>query len=210
VAAAAGTEPNLVHTELRDRLQRELIRRSDALAKDFRWAMYGLCAAEAELLAETDTAALVEWLRGELRLVSGLKPFNVFRKIARHNARGMLASLGAWCRMAEVPGLVVILDLRQLELARRTDIVPDTIYYTRMALMGCYEVLRQLIDDTDDLTATLIVAIADPGFLDRDNRRGVVIYRALEQRVWPDVSIRQSPNPLSALVAIDQPGDGPS
>ncbi len=204
VAAASGNEPNMVRQEMRATLQEKLIKRGDVFAKDFRWAMFGLAATQAELVPDRDLSSLTGWLRGELRLVSAVKDFNIFRKIARHNAREMLASLGGWCRMAGLPGLVVTLDLRQLALARRTDVPPDTLFYTRLALMDCYEVLRQLIDDTDDFTGTLIVAIADPGFLDPDNRRGVRIYRALEQRIWPDVVIRDHPNPLSSLVSIEE------
>ncbi|MGQ0848543.1 MAG: BREX system ATP-binding domain-containing protein [Actinomycetota bacterium] len=203
VAAANGTETNMLRQELRAALHEKLIKRGDVFAKDFRWAMFGLAATQAGLVPDRDLASLIEWLRGELRLVSAVKDFDIFRKIARHNAREMLASLGGWCRMAGLPGLVVILDLRQLAIAKRTEVPPDTLFYTRLAMMDCYEVLRQLIDDTDDFTGTLIVAIADPGLLDPDARRGVRIYRALEQRIWPDVVIREHPNPLSSLVSIE-------
>lgn len=206
VARAADLEQQVLKAEIRHLLQAKLLRRSDLLAKDFRWAMFGLAAGRIGVLADTVQAALIEWLRGELRLISGLKPFPIFRKVARHNARGMLASLGAWCRMAGSSGLVITIDLRRLAIARRSEVGPDTIYYTRMALVDCFEMLRQLIDDTDDLTGTLIVVIADPAFLDLDNRRGVAIYRPLKERLWPDVAIRDNPNPLSSLVAIDQPG----
>jgi hypothetical protein len=74
--------------------------------------------------------------------------------------------------------------------------------------MQCYEVLRQLIDDTDQLTGTLCLVITDAGFLDIDSKRGVTRYRALLERVWPDVRIRGAQNPLSALVSIDPSGDG--
>ncbi len=206
VADASGAEPNMLRQELRGALYDKLIKRSDVLAKDFRWAMFGLAAGRAELIPDRDLTALTEWLRGELRLVSAVKEFNIFRKIARHNAREMLASLGAFGRMAGLPGVVVTLDLRQLAIAKRTEVATDTLYYTRLALMDCFEVLRQLIDDIEDFTGSLLVAIADPSILDPDNKRGVRIYHALEQRIWPDVVIREHPNPLSPLVSIEEVG----
>jgi hypothetical protein len=203
VASASGVEANMVRQELRAALHDTLIRRGDVFAKDFRWAMFALAAAEAELVPNRDLTAVIEWLRGELRLISAVKNFNIFRKVARHNAREMLASVGAWCRLAGLPGLVVTLDLRQFNYGKRTEVADESLFYTRLALMDAYEVLRQLIDDTDDFSGTLIVAIADPIILDPDNRRGVTIYRALEQRIWPDVVIREHPNPLSSLVSIE-------
>jgi hypothetical protein len=206
VAIASGAEPNMLRQELRGALYEKLVKRSDVLAKDFRWAMFGLAAAQAELIPDRDLAALTEWLRGELRLVSAVKEFNIFRKIARHNAREMLASLGAFARMAGLRGIVITLDLRPLAIAKRNEAPPDTLYYTRLALMDCFEVLRQLIDDIEDFTGSLLVALADPGILDPDNKRGVGIYHALETRIWPDVVIREHPNPLSPLVSIEGVG----
>ena len=202
VAAASGVELNLLRQELRAALTEKLVKRGDVLAKDFRWAMFGLAATRAELLPERDLTSVIEWLQGDLRLVSAVKDFHLFRKIARHNARGMLASLGGWLRMAGLPGLVVQLDLQRLAVARRTEVPEGSIYYTRLALMDCFEVLRQLIDDTEDLSGMLIVAIAHRSLLDPDNRRGVRIYRALEERIWPDVTIKGNPNPLSSLVSL--------
>ena len=201
VAAANGVEPNVLRMELRLALQQQLIRKSDELAKDFRWAMFGLCAGEAGLTP--DVAAVNEWLRGELRLISGLKIFQIFRKIARHNARAMIASLGAWCRMAGLTGLTLVIDIRQLAIAKRPEVAPDTVFYTMAALIDCYEVLRQLIDDTDDLDGVLCLVLSRPELFDQDNRRGVNAYKALKERVFTDVVIHQAPNPLSSVVSFD-------
>lgn len=201
VAASTGIEPNLLRMELRMALQRELIQRSDALAKDFRWAMLGLCAGEAGLIP--DVSPVNQWLRGELRLISGLKMFQIFRKIARHNARAMIASLGAWCRMSGMTGLALVIDIRQLALSKKTDVAADTLYYTMGAVIDCYEMLRQLIDDTDDLDGVLCLVLSKPELFDQDNRRGVGAYKALKERVFTDVVIHQAPNPLSSVVSFD-------
>lgn len=201
VASTNGLERNLVAMEVRKALQRELIQRRDELAKDFRWAMLGLSVAEAGLIP--DVAVINDWLTGQLRLISGLKGFQIFRKIARHNARAMIASLGAWCRMAGYTGLVLTIDLRQLSMAKRSDIAPETVYYTMTALIDCYEVLRQLIDDSDDLDGVLCLVVSNPDLFDPDNRRGVNSYKALKERVFTDVVIHQAPNPMSSVVNLD-------
>ena len=202
VSAANGIQPNQLLMELRPALHDKLIRRSDALAKDFRWAMLGLCAGEAGLIQ--DVSAVNEWLKGEARLLAGLKPFQIFRKVARHNARAMIGSLGAWCRMAGLPGLTLTIDIRQLAFAKRPEIAPDTHFYTMMAVVDFYEVLRQLIDDTDDLDGVMCLVLSKPElFIDEDNRRGVSAYKALKERVFTDVAIHQTPNPLSSVVSLN-------
>lgn len=204
VAINNGIEQAVLRAELSKTLQSKLIRRGDALAKDFRWAMFGLCAGESELIPDVEISAIEDWLKGELRLISGLKTFQIFRKIARHNASAMLASLGAWCRTAGTAGLVVVIDIRQLAIAKRTEAAPESVFYTSASLMQCYEVLRQLIDETEALTGILCLVVTDSTFLDIDNKRGVTRYWALHERVWPDVRIRDTPNPLSSLVSIDR------
>ena len=203
VAALNGIDAAPLHAEVRQRME-EMLRRGDELAKDFRLAMLWLCQAEIwRGSSSEDAATILEWLRGDLRLVSAMKRFLIFRKIGRHNARAMLSSLSAWARLVGLPGLVLTLDLRRLSAARRAD-VADGLYYTRAAVLDAYEVLRQLIDGTDDLRGMLCVVLADPALFD-DDRRGVAIYKALYERVWPDVQLRQRENPLSALARL---GDG--
>lgn len=200
VAALNGIEPGMLHAELRQR-HTDMLGRGDELSKDFRLAMLWLCMAETwRGQSAENSAVIIDWLEGELRLVSAMKPFLIFRKIGRHNARAMLSSLSAWCRMAGLPGLVVTLDIRRLAIAKRAE-VPEGVYYTKAALLDAYEVLRQLIDGTDDLRGLLCVVLVEPVLFD-DDRRGVVNYRALYDRVFPDVQLRERDNPLSALARL--------
>ena len=113
----------------------------------------------------------------------------------------MLASLAAWCRMAGNPGLVITIDIRQLLVPRRAEVWPEQHFYTPAAAMDAYEVLRQLIDATDELEGVLCVVLAEPALFD-DDRRGVRVYKALYERVWPDVRLRQRANPLSSLAEL--------
>ncbi|WP_217914011.1 BREX system ATP-binding domain-containing protein [Miltoncostaea marina] len=200
VAALNGVDAAMLNAELRQRIH-DMLGRGDELAKDFRVAMLWLCLAEIwKGRSREDSAAIIEWLQGDLRLISAVKQYLIFRKIGRHNARAMLSSLSAWCRMVGLPGVVLTLDIRRLGVAKRAE-VPDGVFYTKAGVLDAYEVLRQLIDATDDLRGMLCVVLARPELFD-DDRRGVAIYKALYERVWPDVRLRQRDNPLSALATI--------
>ena len=67
--------------------------------------------------------------------------------------------------------------------------------------MDAYEVLRQLIDSTDDRRGLLSVVLARPELFE-DEKRGVKAYKALYERIWPDVSLKAQTNPLSVLVSL--------
>jgi len=202
IAQRFGREPRFLRAELHRELE-ALLGRSHELTRDFRYAMVWMCADQAAHDGGTAyTSPLLDWLKGELRLISALKKLGIFQKIGRHNARAMLASLSAWSRLAGFTGLVVLWDIRQLAIARRAD-AGQGQHYSTAAVMDGYEVLRQLIDATDDLTGMLSLVIAQPELLD-DDRRGVKVYKALYERIWPDVRLRHHDNPLSALATLGQ------
>jgi len=174
-----------------------------AMTQEFRIAMVRLCQARLEPQAERDPEALAikEWLRGELRLISALKPALIFQKIARHNARDTLFSLTHWLRLGRKQGLVLVLDVARYVTTRRAAEPDGSLYHSTAAAMDAYEVLRQFIDGTDELEGCLIVVLAPPELLE-DDRRGLSRYTALKLRVWDEVHDRQRANPLSALVRL--------
>ena len=73
LAAANEVDQNIVRRELQKRLTRSVVR-DYTLAKDFRVAMAQLCLAQLEGDAggQQSCASILEWLRGELRLISCL------------------------------------------------------------------------------------------------------------------------------------------
>src|SRR5688572_3607559 len=83
------------------RLQEKIFRDYE-LAQDFRIAMILLCQAEVSAAPDTRATAeaVLQWLKGELRHISQLKPDLIYQKIARNNALHMLYSLGPWIRKA--------------------------------------------------------------------------------------------------------------
>lgn len=191
----------LLRTELRRAVENQLF--SDyAMTREFRLAMIHLCVAQLDPTESSALAVAVkEWLRGELRLLSEVKHALIFQKVARHNARHMLFSLAHWLTLAGKSGLVLVLDI-----ARYAEVVPVAqrgagFFYSTAATMDLYELLRQLIDATDEASACFVGVLAGPAFV-QDDRRGVRSYQALYFRIWDEVHDRHRENPFSGLVRI--------
>lgn len=178
------------------------------LSYEFRVAMRRLC--EARLKPDGAAGALAEplhqWLTGDLRAISALKQARIYKKVARYSARHMIASLPQWARLAGKSGLVLCLDIGRYTEGTRPPEPDGTLYYGGSATIDCYEVLRQFIDATDELSACFILVLAAPSFLS-DERRGVNRYDALRLRISDEVHDRTRPNPLAALVRLDAAGD---
>jgi P-loop Domain of unknown function (DUF2791) len=191
----------LLRTELRRALEREIFE-DYAMSREFRLAMLALCSAQ---LDPTDNpaleASLKAWLRGELRLISEVKRALIFQKVNRHNARHMLFSLAHWLTLAGKSGLLLVLDVaRYAEAVRPTERGAGN-YYSTSATMDLYEVLRELIDATDEAHACFVCVLVGPDFL-QDDRRGVRSYQALYFRIWDEVYDRHRENPFSSLTRI--------
>jgi hypothetical protein len=203
VAALNQYDEYELRRDLRKALTQGLFR-DYAMAQEFRYAMLRLCQAQLEpdqlQLAERD--AILQWLRGELRMISALKQALIFQKIGRHNARDMFLSLAHWLRVCGRSGIVLVLDIqRYLTQQRPTD---GTLYHTPNTVLDAYEVLRQFIDTTDELEGCFIVVIAPAEFLD-DPRRGLEKYAPLQTRISDEVHDRSRANPLSSLIRLYAP-----
>jgi hypothetical protein len=77
----------------------------------------------------------------------------------------------------------------------------EGFHYTKAAALDAYEVLRQLVDATDELVSCLVLVTCAPEFL-TDAGRGLEAYHALKLRIWDEVRDRRRTNPLSALVRV--------
>jgi hypothetical protein len=153
-------------------------------------------------VVEAEHAAVLDWLRGELRQISALKTALIFRRISRHNGRSLLFSLAHWLTTNGRAGLILELDIRRLALSRRP--APDERvghYYSKAAVLDAYEVLRQLVDNIDELSHCCVVIVAAPEFL-TDPARGLDAYQALKLRIYDEVRDRQRDNPYSALIRL--------
>ena len=94
--------------------------RRHELAKDFRVAMLQLCKAELSGGPERQETrrAMEDWLTGRNPNVSAVKPYLIFNRINRANARHFIESLFQWIRIAGYAGLAVAVDLRRLSVAK--------------------------------------------------------------------------------------------
>ncbi len=177
--------------------------RDFAMTQEFRIAMLKLCEAQLGLQEPgAHTAEIVkEWLCGELRLITALKPAHIYRKIGRHNGRHILYSLARWLHVAGKTGLVVVLDISRFMESKRP--LDGSMYYSKTAILNGYEVLRQFIDSTDELQFCLILVLAPSSFLSpEEEHRGLKAYNALKLRVWDEVRDKQLTNPLACLIRL--------
>lgn len=203
IAEQNEVDQNIVRREMHKRLSKHVIK-NYSLAKDFRVAMTQLCLAQLDddALGQQSCTSILDWLRGDLRLISAVKRMQIYQRIGRHNARAMLASTARWIRQTGGSGLVVNLDLRALAATHRREVPEDEIYYTPAALWDAYEVLRQFIDATDEMEGLLVVVSAPDSLLDDYSNRSLQKYRALRNRIWDDVRDRRHANPYAPMVRI--------
>lgn len=188
-----------------------------ALNKDFRTAMAMLCWGHVnpQNVAPTDAELIKRWLRGEKYSLTALRRAQIYERINRQNARWLLGSLALWLRQVGYTGITLLLDLNAVVTNTppalpvpngQADVPPATqpppLRYTRGALLDTYEVLRQFIDETDEMAYFLIVAVAGPGLLD-DPKRSVDNYTALKLRIVDEVHDRHRSNPLNAMVRLE-------
>lgn len=186
----------------------QIVLRDTELSHEFRVAMLRLCQERLGRgdVSVTERETVVGWLRGERLPAADLRRVGLRTKVNRYNARPLLLSLTRWLRIAGRSGLVLHLDLDRLAVARRPPVgLRDGFYYSKAATLDAYELVRQLIDATDE-SHGLFVAVQLPPPLVNDEARGLPAYTALQLRVADEVRDRRRPNPYAALVRIGSRG----
>jgi hypothetical protein len=201
LADAYGVHESLVDLDIQRWLTRSLLRDA-SMTQDFRSAMARLCQ---DRLAAGDSgepvAPVIEWLRGEIRIISALRSAQIYTKITRQNARGMLRSLCRWLRLCGEKGLLLSIDADRL--ARAMPAGSSGVRYTPASVLDAYEVLRQLIDDADHMEGALVIVLADLLLMNaQDAKRSIASYPALKMRIWDDVRDRTRDNPVAPLVIL--------
>jgi len=193
-------DPKMLSIDFKKAIANKVLKEGK-LSRDFRVAMTHLCLAELSggQEGETTLQILTDWLTGRNRAVSAVKPYHIFRRIARTNARFFFESMVRWLRAVDYPGLVILLDNQRIMQQRKPE--DPGLFYSKAAVMDAYEVLRKFIDDADNLEGFFMVVIPDPGFLE-DLARGLNSYAALKHRVIDEVHDRNLVNPLASLARI--------
>ncbi len=204
LAAANDIDEVLFRREIQKWLTQHIMRDRE-LAQDFRAAMANLCLRRMEMADDRAVAPVIEWLRGELRTIGPVRQVPISAKVTRHNGRAMLRSLCRWLRLSGGAGLLIAIDLRQVT----RNASDGAIRYSPAAVLDLYEVLRQLIDDGENTEGLFVVGLADPAFADDDSKRSVGAYRALKERIWPDVHARGHENPVAPMVRVELGSETP-
>jgi hypothetical protein len=202
VALVNALDAEIVRSELRRKVSKAVFKRR-SLAKDFRVAMTQLCLAQLSGGSEgaTTTLAITDWLTGKVKTVGAVKPYNIFTRIHRTNARYMFESMLHWVRFAGSPGVVITIDLARVTLARNPR--DGLVYYTKASRLDAYELLRQFIDATDRLHGLLFIVVPAYEFLDDSSGgRGIGEYQALKFRVYDEIRDTDLVNPMSTLVRV--------
>ena len=70
--------------------------------------------------------------------------------------------------------------------------------------MDAFEVLRQIIDDSEHFSGLLLVVLADQSLIGGDVRRSLDAYLALKMRIWSEVRPEGRDNPLAPLVVLGE------
>src|SRR5664280_2452682 len=182
-AASRNSRANVVSRSSVRRQLEETLLRDTTLAREFRLAALRLCQA---VLGTGDVG------REERDAAVG-----------RHSARSILVALAAWRARVLGTGLVLDIDLSRLAIGRRPPVEERAgTYYTKAAAMDAYEVLRQLVDATDQLRGVFAAVTVVPELL-TDDVRGLPAYLALQLRIVDEVRDRRRPNPFAALVRLE-------
>lgn len=204
VAAGYELDPRELYRSVRRELEDRLLR-NPAVARELGRAVFRLAQAElgSSDVDRGEREAVLGWLRGEKVPAAALRPALIHSRIARHNARHLLISLARLLLTTGHSGLVLCLDYARLTESRRPPLDQrDGLYYSKAAALDGFEVLRQLIDATDDLRGVLVMAIVPPALV-TDEARGLPSYTALQLRVADEVRDRRRPNPFAALVRLE-------
>lgn len=203
IAEANGRAPGDLLNEV-SRLIANSVLKDYSLSREFRTAMAMLCRGRVnpQNVSPTDADLIKQWLRGEKCSLAGLKHVQIYQRVGRHNARPLLASLARWLRRVGYDGLALVIDMTAVVTEFRPGENP--VRYTRRTLLDAFEVLRQFIDDVDQVEYLFVGVVAGPGLLD-DPRRNLDNYTALKMRVVDEVRDRDRPNPLNAMVRLDPP-----
>jgi hypothetical protein len=205
IARTNDVEPADIAPILNQRIRARIIE-DKRLVRDLRFALWAMATEVMQgkqASAATDVTA--RWLTGDSLRIKELREFGIVQKIDRYNARSVLRSLFTWLPASGSRGSIVYVDAICLANARRGR--RSDIFYSRPALADAYEVMREFIDDTDEMHNVMIVFNMAEEFLSVDpSGRGMGAYQALQQRVT-SFAEATLPNPLANLVLLSADAD---
>ncbi|GAC1542070.1 MAG: hypothetical protein NVS3B12_29920 [Acidimicrobiales bacterium] len=204
VAREHAVDATELHRSVRRRLEAEIL--GDAQwPRDLRLAMFRLTQHHLRTgdVDDIEHRSVLDWLTGDLRRIGALRSSLIYSRITRASAHHLLVGLPRLLVRTGHAGLVLDIDVSRLAVERRPPAeLQEGVYYSKAAVLDAYEVLRQLVDATDELTSTLVVVTAGPEMV-ADEVRGLVAYTALQLRLADEVRDRNRVNPFASLVRLE-------
>jgi hypothetical protein len=195
IAVASGVSDKTIASAANRIIEQEVMNNT-SLWYPFRIAMAAYCIGRIGRGGMIDQYSdmIMAWFRGESVSIPRLRRLRITERIGRHNARPMLISLARWCAKLGIPGISIVMNL--------SSVFAPGDSYKRAAVLDLYELLRQFIDETEEMSNLSIVAVAGRGIID-DPKLSYDNYDAFKMRVVNDVRDRIKDNPLNTLVAVD-------
>ncbi len=153
------------------------------------------------VLEEQNRELLFAWLEGDRTIkLSQLRAMDFYpSRITKYNARHMLRSLSEVVRMADYPGLFIVIDDLEI-LTSRSSL--ELVHYTKMKREDTYESIRQLIDDIDSMKHIMFVYAFDRELMDNENA-GLKSYQALWMRIQNEI-VGEHFNRFADMVDLDR------
>jgi hypothetical protein len=210
---ATGQDPNPMFSRfnrnLRDLLGRGLNNQGSQLNsirfnRDF---ANGAIASMISLIEGDDTELKIfeAWLRGERLTAADRRSIGIMWPVKRDNATSILRSMLAFSALAGWTGSILHFDIRFVTDHAKYDEINSPNTYTKQKRIALYQWLREIIDQTQHFSKTVIVVETGPTFIDQSQFGiGIGIYDALKNRIVDDVSLNDSAvaNPCAIVVPI--------
>ncbi|MFA5448006.1 MAG: BREX system ATP-binding domain-containing protein [Sphaerochaeta sp.] len=200
--AEIGHADGLTRWEIRSQLRQRFLNNT-AMDNNFSLACSLLCGSMLghPTVEEANEELLYAWLHGEKQIrMTQLRPLGLApSKVTKYNARNLLRSLASLVVAGGHSGLLITVDNLEV-LVDSSGMNP--LHYTKMRREDTYESIRQLIDDIDTFSHTMVVFSFERSLLDNENR-GLKSYQALWMRIQNEV-VSERINKFSDVIDLDR------
>ncbi len=146
-----------------------------------------------------------KWLSGSDEISQedkkAFKSLLLFDKLQKFNARDWMSSLIQLLKLSGKKGLIVAID--DLDVLTQKNSETGRFFYSKNAVADVYEIIRQLIDDTETLEYCLFILGGRRSIIE-DYDRGFRSYDALWIRLQTGLAESKIFNSLADLIDIDK------
>jgi len=181
------------------RATNDAFKQSD-LSLSFRAFAYTV--AETRLVGDDEETEKTcwKWFSGE-KLEPREKKIGLYDRLMKPTARVWVYSLIRLIRLSGRAGLILLLD--DLEALTERDLETSRYRYTPNAAKDTYELIRQLIDDTELLRHFFVLLAGRPA-IEEDEKRGFKSYEALWMRLQTGLARSERFNPFADIVDVNK------